>query len=103
MANEKKKYPKVGGIWKDEESKRLSMSLSLAEPVTLKVKQGTEVVEVKLVPNAKGHVYFWLQKPEDELTALVANGSINEDVAAERKARLPDSLKYQIIFPPARS
>jgi hypothetical protein len=97
----KKAWHKIGGLWKNEEGK-LSVALSLVEPVTLKIAQGDRVIEVELVPNDKGKVYLHLQKPEDEITALVANNVLSEAEGESRRSRLPESLKYNVILPPPR-
>jgi hypothetical protein len=98
---QKKKWHKLGAIWKNDEGK-LSIALNLAEPATLKVLQGEEVIEVELVPNDKGRVYLNLQKPEDEINSLVANNIITEEKGEQRKASLPVSLRYNVILPPPR-
>ncbi len=97
----KKKWHKLGGIWKNDEGK-LSIALDIVEPVTLKVKRGNEVIDVQLVPNENGRVRFHLQKPEDEITSLLANGIIDEATAERRKATLPVELRYNVVLPPPR-
>lgn len=97
----KKQWHKLGAIWKNDEG-RLSIAIPLAEEVTLKLRKGDKVVNVTLTPNDKGNVYLWLQKPEDELTALVANNVITEAEGEAKKAALPVGLRYQVVLPPPR-
>ena len=97
----KKKWHKVGSIWKNDEGKS-SVVFELAEAVTLKVKQGDNVIAVELVPNESGRVRFHLQKPEDEIMSLLANGIIDEATAEARKARLPENLRFNVVLPPPR-
>ena len=105
----KKKWHKLGGIWKNEYKNddgsvvtKLSIGLDLAAPAVLKIKRGDAVYDVHLIPNEKNKVYLQLQKPEDEIASLLANGIIDESTAEKRKAELPETLRYNVVLPPPR-
>ena len=78
----KKKWLNIGSVRKSEKG---GFYLKVDEDVTLKAGMSLQ-----------------LEKPADAIDRLCDLGYIESDVAEERKAKVPDYIKFDVKLPPAR-
>lgn len=44
-----------------------------------------------------------IQDPRKKLDALVASGKITSDVALERKGKIPEYIRHEVVLPPRKA